>query len=59
VTLLLADRVLMMEAGMTAHELTVDLLPAREVGQPGLDALRHQLLTWLGVDVRDVATASA
>jgi len=47
----------MIEAGTIVHELTVDL--PRDVGQPGFDALRHQLLTWPGVDVRDVATASA
>jgi sulfonate transport system ATP-binding protein len=57
--LLLADRVLMMEAGAITHELTVDLPRPRDVGQLGFDALRHQLLTWLGVDVREVATASA
>jgi sulfonate transport system ATP-binding protein len=49
---LLADRVLMMEAGVIAHELAVDLPRPRDVSQPGFSALRRQLLTWLGVDAR-------
>jgi sulfonate transport system ATP-binding protein len=55
----LADRVLMMEAGVIAHELVVDLPRPRDVSQPRFSALRHQLLTWLGVDVHDVAAVPA
>jgi sulfonate transport system ATP-binding protein len=47
---LLADRVLMMEAGIIAHELAIDLPRPRDVSQPRFSALRRQLLTWLGVD---------
>lgn len=48
--LLLADRVLVMEAGVIAHQLAVDLPRSRDVSQPRFSALRRQLLAWLGVD---------
>ncbi|MBR1222999.1 ABC transporter ATP-binding protein [Bradyrhizobium sp. U87765 SZCCT0131] len=51
--LLLADRVLMMRAGVIAHQLTVDLPRPRDVGQPDFAAMRRRLLAWLGVDVRE------
>ena len=47
--LLLADRVLMMEAGRIAHEVRVDLPRPRDIGQPGFTELRARLLGWLGV----------
>ncbi|RDG31042.1 ABC transporter ATP-binding protein [Streptomyces corynorhini] len=48
-SLLLADRVLVMDAGAIAHEVTVDLPRPRSLGSPEFVALRAQLLAWLGV----------
>jgi sulfonate transport system ATP-binding protein len=56
--LLLADRVLMMESGIIARELVVDLPRPRDISHERFGALRRQLLTWLGVDVGDVAAAA-
>ncbi len=47
--LLLADRVLVMDEGVIAHELTVKLARPRSVEQPGFGALRSHLLQCLGV----------
>jgi sulfonate transport system ATP-binding protein len=57
--LLLADRVLMMESGAIAHELAVDLPRPRDISDERFGALRRQLLTWLGVRVRDAVAVSA
>jgi sulfonate transport system ATP-binding protein len=48
-SLLLADRVLVMDAGGIAHEVTVDLPRPRDIGSPEFVAMRTQLLAWLGV----------
>ncbi|MBK1783717.1 ABC transporter ATP-binding protein [Prauserella cavernicola] len=48
-SLLLADRVLVMDEGRIAHEVTVDLPRPRDVGDPTFVALRGRLLGWLGV----------
>ncbi|AGZ42721.1 ABC transporter ATP-binding protein [Actinoplanes friuliensis] len=48
-SLLLADRVLVMDHGGIAHEVTVDLPRPRDVGDPRFVELRAQLLSWLGV----------
>jgi sulfonate transport system ATP-binding protein len=48
-SLLLADRVLVMDGGGIAHEVTVDLPRPRDVGDPRFVSLRGQLLAWLGV----------
>jgi sulfonate transport system ATP-binding protein len=47
--LLLADRVLVMDEGRIAHELTVGLPRARDLTAPEFVTLRARLLTWLGV----------
>jgi sulfonate transport system ATP-binding protein len=47
--LLLADRVLVMDAGGIAHEVTVDLPRPRALGSPEFVSLRSRLLGWLGV----------
>ncbi|MCU1686779.1 MAG: transporter ATP-binding protein [Amycolatopsis sp.] len=47
--LLLADRVLVMDNGVIAHEVSVDLPRPREVGHPALVGLRTELLGRLGV----------
>jgi sulfonate transport system ATP-binding protein len=47
--LLLADRVLVMDAGGIAHEVTVGLPRPRGLGSPEFVSLRGQLLGWLGV----------
>lgn len=47
--LLLADRVLVMDDGGIAHEITVDLPRPRGVASPALVELRGRLLAWLGV----------
>jgi sulfonate transport system ATP-binding protein len=47
--LLLADRVLVMDAGAIAHEVHVDLPTPRDIGSPEFMNLRVQLLAWLGV----------
>ncbi|MFJ8212072.1 ABC transporter ATP-binding protein [Streptomyces sp. NPDC096033] len=46
---LLADRVLVMDAGRIAYDTQVPLERPREVGDPGFAALRARLLTELGV----------
>nr|WSZ94718.1 ABC transporter ATP-binding protein [Streptomyces sp. NBC_00857] len=51
--LLLADRLLVMDAGGIAHEVTVDLPRPRALGSPEFVALRSRLLGRLGV--RDAA----
>jgi sulfonate transport system ATP-binding protein len=48
-SLLLADRVLVMDGGGIAHEVGVDLPRPRDVGDPRFVELRAQLLSWLGV----------
>jgi sulfonate transport system ATP-binding protein len=48
-SLVLADRVLVMDGGGIAHEVSVDLPRPRDVGDPRFIELRAQLLTWLGV----------
>ncbi|MDF3147442.1 MULTISPECIES: ABC transporter ATP-binding protein [unclassified Streptomyces] len=47
--LLLADRVLVMDEGRIAHELTVDLPRPRGLTTPDFVTLRARLLGWLGV----------
>jgi sulfonate transport system ATP-binding protein len=47
--LLLADRVLVMDEGRIAHELTVNLPRARDLTAPEFVTLRARLLNWLGV----------
>jgi len=47
--LLLADRVLVMDGGVIAHEVAVDLARPRPVGHPTLVALRTELLGRLGI----------
>jgi NitT/TauT family transport system ATP-binding protein len=47
--LLLADRVLVMDEGRIAHELTVDLPRPRDLTAPEFVTLRARLLNWLGV----------
>ncbi|QFR02343.1 ABC transporter ATP-binding protein [Streptomyces phaeolivaceus] len=47
--LLLADRVLVMDEGRIAHELTVDLPRSRDLTAPEFVSLRARLLSWLGV----------
>jgi sulfonate transport system ATP-binding protein len=48
-SLLLADRVLVMDAGGIAHDVAVDLPRPRDIGAPEFVALRSRLLGWLGV----------
>jgi sulfonate transport system ATP-binding protein len=48
-SLLLADRVLVMDHGGIAHEVTVDLPRPRDVGDPRFVELRAQLLSGRGV----------
>jgi sulfonate transport system ATP-binding protein len=55
-SLLLADRVLVMDHGGIAHEVTVDLPRPRGIGDPTFVALRTQLLSWLGVEDASAAT---
>jgi sulfonate transport system ATP-binding protein len=50
-SLLLADRVLVMDGGGIAHEVSVDLPRPRDVGDLSFVELRAQLLSWLGVTV--------
>ena len=48
--LVLADRVLVMDEGRIAHDVTLDSLPRpRDIGSPEFVATRAQLLRWLGV----------
>ncbi|WP_159918057.1 ABC transporter ATP-binding protein [Pantoea sp. 18069] len=47
--LLLADRVLVMDEGVIRHELRVELPHPRAVEHPAFNAMRGQLLAWLGV----------
>ncbi|MER5787068.1 ABC transporter ATP-binding protein [Streptomyces sp. NPDC001980] len=47
--LLLADRVLVMDGGRIAHELTVGLPRPRDLTTPDFVSLRARLLGWLGV----------
>jgi sulfonate transport system ATP-binding protein len=47
--LLLADRVLVMDEGRIAHDLTVDLPRPRDLTSPEFVTLRARLLGWLGV----------
>jgi sulfonate transport system ATP-binding protein len=47
--LLLADRILVMDAGRIAHDVSIDLPRPRDIGDPRVVALRTQLLGWLGV----------
>ncbi|MFD5074953.1 ABC transporter ATP-binding protein [Streptomyces sp. NPDC058371] len=47
--LLLADRVLVMDEGRIAHDLTVGLPRPRDLTAPEFVSLRARLLNWLGV----------
>jgi sulfonate transport system ATP-binding protein len=47
--LLLADRVLVMDRGVIAHEVRVELPRPRRIGDPAFHRLRLKLLGWLGV----------
>lgn len=47
--LLLADRILVMDEGRIAHELTVELPRPRDLTDPQFVSQRAQLLGWLGV----------
>ena len=47
--LLLADRILVLEEGVIAEEIEVDLGPARPAEDPAFGALRRRLLDRLGV----------
>jgi sulfonate transport system ATP-binding protein len=47
--LLLADRVLVMDEGRIAHDLTAGLPRPRDLTAPEFVALRARLLGWLGV----------
>ncbi|MGW3937705.1 ABC transporter ATP-binding protein [Streptomyces phaeochromogenes] len=47
--LLLADRVLVMDEGRIAHEVTVELPRPRDLTAPEFITLRARLLGWLGV----------
>jgi sulfonate transport system ATP-binding protein len=47
--LLVADRVLVMDNGAIAHEVSVELPRPREIGSREFVELRAQLLGWLGV----------
>ena len=47
--LLLADRILLLDGGVIAEEIPVDLDPARSPDQPAFGALRRRLLDRLGV----------
>ncbi len=49
--LLLADRVLVMDGGVIAHEVAVGLDRPRDIGHPYLVGLRAELLGRLGVAV--------
>ncbi|MGW0036139.1 ABC transporter ATP-binding protein [Gordonia sp. NPDC003376] len=46
--LLLADRILVMDGGVIAHEVRLDLPRPRDIGAPDFVATRRQILTWLG-----------
>jgi sulfonate transport system ATP-binding protein len=48
--LLLADRVLVMDEGVIAHEVQVTLPRPRAIEAPGFGVLRQRLLHWLGVE---------
>jgi sulfonate transport system ATP-binding protein len=48
-SLLLADRIVVMDHGQIAHEVLVDLPRPRDIGSPEFITLRTQLLRWLGV----------
>jgi len=54
---LLADRVLVMDDGGIAHEVTVDLPRPRDIGAAEFVALRAELLGWLGVGERQAAAS--
>jgi sulfonate transport system ATP-binding protein len=47
--LLLADRVLVMDGGVIAHEVAVELPRPRQIGHPTLVRLRTELLGRLGI----------
>ncbi|MCZ7437079.1 hypothetical protein O7598_11795 [Micromonospora sp. WMMC241] len=47
--LLLADRVLLLDGGIIAEEIPVDLGPTRSPDEPAFGALRRRLLDRLGV----------
>jgi sulfonate transport system ATP-binding protein len=57
--LLLADRVLVMDEGVIAHELVVELPRPRDLDEAGFTALRSRLLGWLGVGRAAVGAAEA
>jgi sulfonate transport system ATP-binding protein len=48
--LVLADRVLVMDGGVIAHQVTVDVPRPRDVGDPTFVRLRAELLARLGVE---------
>ncbi|WKW51668.1 ABC transporter ATP-binding protein [Rhodomicrobium lacus] len=51
----LADRVIVLSAGRIAADLPVDLPRPRDQGLAGFSALRHRLLSLLGVKTNDAA----
>ncbi|MGW2328063.1 ABC transporter ATP-binding protein [Streptomyces sp. NPDC001700] len=53
--LLLADRVLVMDGGVIAHEVRVNRDRPRDIGDPYLTDLRAELLDRLGVDAPETA----
>lgn len=55
--LLLADRVLVMDEGVIAHEVSVTLPRPRSTETPGFAVLRSRLLHWLGVAAPRAAVA--
>ncbi|MFC8432418.1 ABC transporter ATP-binding protein [Streptomyces sp. NPDC057253] len=56
--LLLADRVLVMDEGRIAHDLTVGLPRPRDLTAPEFVALRARLLGWLGVTPTNTPTST-
>ncbi len=55
--IVLADRVIVLDDGVIASDITVDLGPERRPGDPRFAALRSHLLTELGVASADQAAA--
>ncbi|WP_377299586.1 ABC transporter ATP-binding protein [Rhizobium sp. SGZ-381] len=53
--LLLADRILVMDAGQIAHTMDVRRPRPRTAGDPAFDQQRLQLLKWLGIGASDTA----
>ncbi len=55
-SLLLADRILVMDGGAIAHEVQVDLPRPRDIAAPRFIELRARLLGWLGVGDADTGS---